>query len=311
MALCDRISVLRDGSLVGTVNRQDTSPQELAKLMVGRPVVFRIEKAPASIGEAVLSVRDLKVADSRGLTRVRGVSFEVHAGEIFGIAGVEGNGQTELVEAISGLRKPLGGHVLLSGHDITGLNTRGVREAGVSHIPEDRQTRGLVLGYNVRENMVLGKHHTDRFTSGPLGLLINSDSILETSKKLVDDFSIKVGSLKGRVSTLSGGNQQKLIVARELAFGPKLVIAAQPTRGLDVGATEYIHNVLVSMRDAGGALLLVTADLDEVWSLADRLGVIFDGQLVAIKTPEETTMEELGLLMAGHGADQSSQGVSN
>jgi simple sugar transport system ATP-binding protein len=311
MALCDRISVLRDGSLVGTVNRQDTSPEELAKLMVGRPVVFRISKAPPSIGEAVLSVRDLEVADSRGLTRVRGVSFEVHAGEIFGIAGVEGNGQTELVESLSGLRRPLGGHILLSDQDIAGYNARSVRDAGVSHIPEDRQKRGLVLGYNVRENMVLGKHHDARFTSGPYGLLINRENISETSEKLIDDFSIKVGSLKGQVSTLSGGNQQKLIVARELAFGPKLVIAAQPTRGLDVGATEYIHKVLVSMRDAGLALLLVTADLDEVWSLSDRIGVIFDGQLVAIKTPDETSMQELGLLMAGHGVEPSSQGVSN
>jgi simple sugar transport system ATP-binding protein len=311
MALCDRISVLRDGTLAGTVDKKDTSPQELAKLMVGRPVVFRVTKAPVSMGESVLSIRDLKVADSRGLTRVKGVSFEVHAGEIFGIAGVEGNGQTELVEAISGLRRPLGGNVSVLGHDITRQNARDVRAAGVSHIPEDRQKRGLVLGYTVGENMVLGKHHVARFTSGPGGLLLDHSSIFETSKRLVDEFSIKVGGPKSHVSTLSGGNQQKLIVARELAFNPKLVIAAQPTRGLDVGATEYIHNVLVSMRDAGGALLLVTADLDEVWSLADRIGVIFDGRIVAIKTPDETSMQELGLLMAGHGVEPSSQEVSN
>jgi simple sugar transport system ATP-binding protein len=311
MALCDRISVLRDGELVGTVNKDDTSPQELAKMMVGRPVVFSIEKAPVSVGESVLSVGGLKVADSRGLTRVKGVSFEVHAGEIFGIAGVEGNGQTELVEAISGLRKPLEGHISLSGHDITGEDPRSVRDSGVSHIPEDRQRRGLILGYNVGENMALGKHHRAHFTSGPRGLLLNRDSIFETSRRLVDDFSIKVGGPKSHVSTMSGGNQQKLIVARELAFDPKLVIAAQPTRGLDVGATEYIHGVLLSMRDAGVALLLVTADLDEVWSLADRIGVIFNGRIVAIKTPEETSIEELGLLMAGQSVNSSSQEVSN
>jgi len=311
MAICDRITVLRDGKLAGTVNRKDTSPQELAKLMVGRPVVFRVSKAPVSMGEPVLSIKELKVADSRGLTVVKGVSFEVHAGEIFGIAGVEGNGQTELVEAISGLRRPLGGRVSIMGHDITGQNARSVRAAGVSHIPEDRQRRGLVLGYTVGENMVLGKHHVTRFTSGPGGFLMDRGSIFETSERLVDEFSIKVGGPKSRVSTLSGGNQQKLIVARELAFDPKLVIAAQPTRGLDVGATEYIHKVLVSMREAGGALLLVTADLDEVWSLADRIGVIFDGRIVAIKTPEETSIEELGLLMAGHSDDSSSQGVSD
>ncbi|MFX1441764.1 MAG: ABC transporter ATP-binding protein, partial [Promethearchaeota archaeon] len=310
MALCDRISVLRDGELVGTVNKDDTSPQELAKLMVGRPVVFRVEKAPLSLGESVLSIDGLKVADSHGLTRVRGISFEIDAGEIFGIAGVEGNGQTELVEAISGLRKPLEGHITVLGHDITGEDPRSVRESGVSHIPEDRQRRGLVLGYNVGENIVLGNHHRARFTSGPRRLFINRDSILETSRKLVDEFSIKVGGPKSRVSTMSGGNQQKLIVARELAFDPKLVIAAQPTRGLDVGATEYIHRVLLSMRDSGVALLLVTADLDEVWTLADRIGVIFEGQIVAIKTPDETSIEELGLLMAGHSERTYSQGVS-
>ncbi|MFX1602796.1 MAG: ABC transporter ATP-binding protein [Promethearchaeota archaeon] len=311
MALCDRISVLRDGELVGTVNKDDTSPQDLAKMMVGRPVVFRVEKSPLSMGKSVLSISGLKVADSRGLTRVKGVSFEVHAGEVFGIAGVEGNGQTELVEAISGLRKPLEGHISVLGHDITGEDPRSVRDSGVSHIPEDRQKRGLVLGYNVGENIVLGKHHGTRFTSGPGRLFVNRDNILETSRRLVEEFSIKVGGPKSHVSTMSGGNQQKLIVARELAFDPKLVIAAQPTRGLDVGATEYIHRVLLSMRDAGVALLLVTADLDEVWSLADRIGVIFDGRIVAVKTPEETSIDELGLLMAGHSVDSSSLGVSN
>ncbi|MFW9799201.1 MAG: ABC transporter ATP-binding protein [Candidatus Thorarchaeota archaeon] len=311
MALCDRITVLRDGQLVGTVNKDDTSPEELAKMMVGRPVVFRVEKAPLSMGEPVLSIGDLKVADSRGLTKVRGVSFEVHSGEIFGIAGVEGNGQTELVEAISGLLKPLGGHVSVLGHDITGEDPRGVRDAGVSHIPEDRQRRGLVLGYNVGENIILGKHYVTRFTTGPGHLLINRDSVLETSRRLVDEFSIKVGGPKSEVRTMSGGNQQKLIVARELAFDPKLVIAAQPTRGLDVGATEYIHKVLLSMREAGVALLLVTADLDEVWSLADRIGVIFDGRIVAVKTPDQTSIEELGLLMAGHSERSPSQGVSD
>jgi simple sugar transport system ATP-binding protein len=311
MALCDRISVLRDGELVGTVDREETSAEQLAELMVGRPVVFRVVKEPASMGDAVLTVKNLRVADSRGLTRVRGVSFEVHAGEIFGIAGVEGNGQTELVEAISGLRKPQDGQILLSGRDIAGLNARSIREAGVSHIPEDRQSRGLVLGYNVEENLVLGKHHVEGFTSGPGGLLIDRASITESSEKLVEDFSIKIGSPKSRVSTLSGGNQQKLIVARELSLNPSLVLAAQPTRGLDVGATEYIHNVLVSMRDAGLALLLVTADLDEVWSLADRIGVIFDGRIVAVKTPEDTNMNELGLLMAGHAVDQVLEEASN
>lgn len=304
MALADRISVLRDGELIGTVNKEDTSPEELARMMVGRPVVFRVEKSPATPGNIVLSVNDLVVEDKRKVTAVKGINLEVRAGEILGIAGVEGNGQTELVEAIAGLLKPKAGKILLNGADITGLSPREVRESGVSHIPEDRHLRGLILGFTIAENTSLGIHHKPPYATGPAMQLLDLSESDNLADQLVYDYSIKVSNIHSLASTLSGGNQQKVIVARELARNPKLILAAQPTRGLDVGATEYIHNVLVSMRDDGVAILMVSAELDEILSVADRIAVIFDGQIVALKTPNETTAEELGLLMAGHGIDQ-------
>lgn len=305
MALADRISVLRDGELIGTVNKEDTSAEELAKMMVGRPVVFRVEKRPATPGEVVLSVKDLQVKDKRGILAVRGIDLDIRAGEIFGIAGVEGNGQTELVEAIAGLLKPKSGKILLSGNDITGKSPREVRESGISHIPEDRHHRGLVLDFTISENMTLGRHYQAPFATGPALMLLNLAEADSLSDSLVDTYSIKVSDISSFASTLSGGNQQKIIVARELAANPKLILAAQPTRGLDVGATEYIHNVLVSMRDEGTAVLLVSAELDEVMSIADRIGVIFDGRIIAVKNPTETNAGELGLLMAGHTTEKS------
>ncbi len=362
MILCDRISVLRDGALVGTVNKDETSVEELAQMMVGRPVVFTVEKPPATLGEIVLNVDNLKVEDHRGLLNVKGVSFQVRAGEILGIAGVEGNGQTELVEALAGLRKPVGGTIFVD--DINpmernpkedskivdyftsllifalgiGFNViidpsfvatdlvsrilgllattcglaavlwyeslryanvpRFVREAGVSHIPEDRQLRGLILPFTVEENLVLGRHYRQPFISrsGILAL----DSFGRVSSKLVEDYSIKTTGVFSLASTLSGGNQQKLVVAREMESSPKLLIAAQPTRGLDVGATEFIHKTVIAMRDKGVAILLVSAELDEIRSVADRILVMFDGRIVGEKKPEETDAQELGLLMAGH-----------
>ena len=306
MALCDRICVLRDGYLVGLVDRDDTSPQQLAQMMVGRPVVFTTEKEPKAPGDVVLSVEDIHVRDNRNLEKVRGITFDVRAGEIFGIAGVQGNGQTELVEALAGLRKTVSGKVMVSGKDITGKKPRFVREAGVSHIPEDRHKRGIILDFTIEENIALGSHYRKPFAGGPRALLLESENIHDATVGLVDDYSIKLSSVDDLASTLSGGNIQKVVVARELATEPKLVIAAQPTRGLDVGATEYIHNVLIALRDAGVAVLLVSAELDEIMNLADRLGVIYDGQIVAVKAPGEATQTELGLLMAGH-ADETSE----
>ncbi len=300
MALCDRISVLRDGELVGTVNKSDTSAQELAEMMVGRPVVFTTKKEPSIPGEVILDVKNLQVEDNRDLLKVKGIDLQVRAGEILGIAGVEGNGQTELVEALAGLRKPKTGKIIVDGHDITGKSAREVRAAGVSHIPEDRHARGLILGFTVKENLTLGRHHIEPFATGPVHSFLNFDTMKKHSDKLVDEYSIKVSDIDSAASTLSGGNQQKVIVARELATSPKLILAAQPTRGLDVGATEYIHRVLINMRDENVAVLLISAELDEIRNLSDRISVIYDGRIVATKDPEQTNNQELGLLMAGH-----------
>jgi ABC-type uncharacterized transport system ATPase subunit len=307
MALCDRICVLRDGELVGLVNRDDTSPPQLAQMMVGRPVVFTTQKEPKEPGEVVLSVKDLRVFDNRKLEKVKGINFEVRAGEIFGIAGVQGNGQTELVEAIAGIRKPASGTVLIENKDITGKKPRQVRESGISHIPEDRHKRGLILPFSVEENIALGSHYKEPFAGGPLNAVLSLDTIESETKQLVADYSIKLSNVEALASTLSGGNQQKVVVARELSTNPKLVIAAQPTRGLDVGATEYIHEVLIALRDAGVAVLLISAELDEIQNLSDRIGVIYDGRIVAVKAPGEATPTELGLLMAGQ-TDQISEG---
>lgn len=302
MALCDRITVLRDGLLVGTVNRKDTSPQELARMMVGRPVVFRVEKGTAAPGEIVLSVENLKANDARGLPKVKGISLEIRAGEIFGIAGVEGNGQTELVEVLSGLLKPTSGRITVSGKNVTGKSPRRMREAGIGHIPEDRHKRGLVLPFTIEENLALGSHYREPYATAWHGIkgFLNLNQFNNNAHQLVSEYSIKASKVYDLASTLSGGNQQKLVVARELSSGPIVLIAAQPTRGLDVGATEYIHNVLIKLRDSGVGVLLVSAELEEIQNLSDRIGVIFDGKIVAEKEPSQTTAEELGLLMAGH-----------
>ncbi|MHA1864707.1 MAG: ABC transporter ATP-binding protein [Candidatus Thorarchaeota archaeon] len=477
IALCDRICVLRDGELAGLVETENTSPEQLAQMMVGRPVVFTTEKELREPGEVILSVRDLHVLDNRDLERVKGVNFEVHAGEIFGIAGVQGNGQSELVEAITGLRRPTKGRVCIkpspeygkaksifdipiiayfihgmvfaflfgfntlllfdlisiggligygfstglllvylsaSGRgnailadmiwhlqprkgrsvnyvhglvlvlifsaigipvlvlqmmllpviivfvgfdinsgiilwftlqilissllygwickniayrfsivteksdippciepmvDITRVSPRAVRETGMSHIPEDRHKRGIILPFAITENMALGSHYNEPYAKGPLHSILALEVIRESTEKLVKDYSIRLSSVDDHASTLSGGNQQKVVVARQLATNPVLVIAAQPTRGLDVGATEYIHEVLIALRDAGVAVLLISAELDEIQNLADRIGVIYDGQIVAVKAPGEATPTELGLLMAGHSNDSAKEEV--
>ena len=470
MALCDRISVLRDGELVGTVNRDETSREELAQMMVGRPVVFTIEKPPAHAGETILSVDHLVARDHRGLLAVKGVTLDVKAGEILGIAGVEGNGQTELVEALTGLNRPLAGRVCLNvdpsisleegllgkiwknnitkyvahgilqstywlallliatifsfalkgtnyiivmsliilaisyvagsinvsisdfvwriqckktrrsklihglfiigittlfttpflileliiesyisfdiidialrifipsifiGYlskraaqifqrheimdmqievqpctlgmlDITGIKPREVRRAGVSHIPEDRHKRGLVLAFTLDENLVLGQHYIKPFARGRGLPVLNLGTIEDVSDSLISEYSIKTAGSGSLANTLSGGNQQKVVVAREIASKPKLLIAAQPTRGLDVGATEFIHRTLIRLRDEGVAILLISAELDEIRTLSDRIAVIYDGQIVGERRPEETDAQELGLMMAGATAE--------
>jgi len=299
MTICDRITVLRRGELVGTVKRVDTSREQLAEMMVGRPVVFRVAKTPAKPTDTVLSVENLHVQDDRGLPAVRDISFEVKRGEILGLAGVHGNGQDELVEAIWGLRKVHHGEIYIEGERVTKYRPRKMRATGVGYIPQDRQKQGLILDFTTKENLILGGQHEPPFATGPRGFLLNALDITNYSNILVKDFDIRLRDIDEPISTLSGGNQQKVVAARAIGPNPKLLLASHPTRGLDVGATEYIHNVLIRMRDQGVAIFLISADLDEIRNVSDRIAVIFKGELVAIRTPEETDERELGLLMAG------------
>ena len=297
LAICDRITVLRRGKVVGTVKADETDLGELAKMMVGRKVVFTFEKKRVRTREGVLKVEDLKAIDDRGLPALRGVTFEVFAFEILGIAGVEGNGQTELVEVLTGLRKVTEGKILVDNTDITGASPGERIRLGISHVPEDRHKRGLIPDFSVMENLILGSHNKPPFTIGRVRL--NLEEASNYAKRLIKDFSIKTPSKDTPVRHLSGGTQQRVIVAREFSRKPKLIIASQPTRGLDVGATEYVRKKLVEMRDQGCAVLLISADLDEIWALSDRIAVIYEGEIVAIKDPKKTSERELGLLMAG------------
>lgn len=305
MALCDRITVLRDGRLVGTVEKDETTQSKLAEMMVGRPVVFRVSKTKATPGQPVLTIENLHVKDDRGFEVIKDIDLEIHAGEILGLAGVEGNGQLELVETLWGLRKPLKGRILFEGQRIKRFHPRKIREHGIGYIPQDRHKRGLILDFSIKENMILGAHYRPPYSMGPLHFLLNPQRIANDSNQLVKDFAIKIRDLDSLANTLSGGNQQKIIVARALAFQPKFLIASHPTRGLDVGATEYIHRLLIEMRDKGVAILLVSADLDEIRNVADRIAVIFEGRIVAVKEPDETDERELGLLMAGSQLEQT------
>jgi len=297
LAICDRITVLRRGKVMGTVKADETDQGELAKMMVGRKVVFTFQKEPVRAREVVLKVEDLKAVDDRGLSALKGVTFEVCAFEILGIAGVEGNGQTELVEVLTGLRKPTKGKILLENTDITGMSPGERIRLGISHVPEDRHKRGLIPDFSVMENLILGSHSKPPFTTGRVRL--NFEEASNYAKRLVKDFSIKTPSIDTPTRHLSGGTQQRVIVAREFSRKPTLIIASQPTRGLDVGATEYVRGKLVEMRDQGCAVLLISADLDEIWALSDRIAVIYEGEIVAIKDPKKTSEQELGLLMAG------------
>jgi len=296
LAIADRITVMRRGKVVGTTEPALTNEQELASMMVGREVLLQVEKEPARPGETVLEVEDLWVEDERGLPAVQGVSFEVRAGEILGVAGVQGNGQTELVEALTGLREPLKGTVRLGGEAMPFKNPRYLIEHGMAHIPEDRQKHGLVLAESVADNLVLCTYYRPPFD---LHGVRQEKVIWENAERLIQEFDIRTPGPGVPAATLSGGNQQKVIVAREFSRPVKLLIANQPTRGLDVGSIEYIHRRIVEMRDKGAAVLLVSAELDEILSLADRIAVMYRGQIVATLDAKEATREQLGLLMAG------------
>jgi ABC-type uncharacterized transport system ATPase subunit len=294
--VADRITVIRQGQVVGTTTPQESDKNMLASMMVGREVVLEVEKSKAKPSGLTLRVENLKVLDDRNTLAVNGVSFDVLGGEILGIAGVQGNGQTQLVEALTGLRHPVDGRIELLGTDITRGSPRQITELGTAHIPEDRQRDGLVLTFPVADNMVLNTYYIKPFTKGAV---LQEEEIQDNAEALVDAFDVRTPSTLVDVSTLSGGNQQKVIVARELSRPIKLLVAAQPTRGLDVGSIEYIHKRLIDKRDEGVAVLLVSTELDEIMQLSDRIAVMYRGQIVDIVTSEDASKERIGLLMAG------------
>jgi general nucleoside transport system ATP-binding protein len=300
LEVADRIMVLRSGRVVGETLPAGATETSLAAMMVGREVLLRVDKKAPTPGNVILDVKGLKVLDDRNLLAVDGVDLQVRAGEILGIAGVQGNGQTELVQAITGLRTPLAGTVTIAGEDVTGDPPRQICELGVSHVPEDRQRDGLVTVYPLTDNSVLELYYQEPFAQG---IFTNEAAVTAHAKKLVATFDVRTPGVQVQARNLSGGNQQKLIVAREFTRGPKLLIAAQPTRGIDVGSIEFIHNQIVKQRDDGTAVLVVSAELDEVMSLSDRIAVMYHGKIVAVVDAAEANREELGLLMAGAGVN--------
>lgn len=295
----DRVTVIRDGKVVGTVQTAQTNVRELARMMVGREVILTVQKEHKIRGEVVLEVADLRVEDGRKKHSLEGVSFAVHSGEILGIAGVEGNGQSELVEAITGLRA-YKGTIKYAGQTLP-PKSRVVREWGLSHIPEDRNARGLVLDFITRENLILGDHY--RAPNAGFFGFIDQDHIEAEAQQVVEAFDVRPRSTELAARRYSGGNAQKIIVGRELSRKPKVLVAAQPTRGVDIGAIEFIHENIVKARDEGMGVLMVSADLNEVLSLADRILVFFEGKIMGELTPAEATEEKLGLLMAGLSAN--------
>ena len=295
LEIAHRISVLRRGKLVETVPREGATEQGLARLMVGREVLLRVEKPPSSPGEPLLQVEDVRAVDDRGLESVRGISFEVRAGEIVGIAGVDGNGQSELVEVLSGLRRAVAGSVQLAGRDITGAGAREIVDLGMGHVPEDRQRRGLVLDFTLAENLAL--HDYDEEPNSHFGWLFPA-RMIRRAGELLQRFDVRGGGPETRASALSGGNQQKVVLAREIGRDPNILLAAQPTRGLDVGAIEFVHRQLVEARDRGKGVLLVSLELEEILSLSDRILVMYEGAIVA-EYGTDVTEEELGIAMIG------------
>jgi general nucleoside transport system ATP-binding protein len=299
LAISDEVTVMRDGKVVGNVQTSETNAAELARMMVGREVLLRVEKPAAKTGATVLSLRSLSVLGTDGSKRLDDLSFEVKAGEIVGVAGVEGNGQTELIEVLAGLipGSHVSGVIAFDGRDITRLNARARKELGIAHVPEDRHRRGLLLDFSLAENTILGVHY--RKPAVWASVLLNQSGILRRTEQVIRDFDVRPPNAALPARALSGGNQQKLIIGREFELPPKLLLISQPTRGVDIGAIEFIHRKIVEMRDAGCAVLLVSAELEEVTALSDRLLVFHNGRIAGEVDPTVVTNEEIGLMMTG------------
>ncbi len=304
LEICVEVVVLRNGHVAGSADPARATEESLAEMMVGRAVLLEVDKTPAQPTDAVLIIRDLVAHDDRGLQAVKGVSLEIRAGEIVGIAGVQGNGQTELVEAITGLRTILSGQVIVNGQDVSHAAPRQITETGVAHVPEDRQKNGMVASFPVKDNMVLQTYYIAPFAHG---IVTDERAVEQTAEALVQEYDVRTPNVFVPISKLSGGNQQKVIVAREFSRAAPVLIAAQPTRGLDVGSIEYIHKQIVRQRDAGAAVLLVSSELDEVLSLSDRVVVMFGGEIMDTLPIERATRNLCGLLMAGVRSARSTQ----
>lgn len=296
MQISDTVTIIRRGKVIDTLKTSETNPNELAEKMVGRNVSFKVDKQPASPQQTVLEVKNLTLKNKDGIGVLNGLNLNVRAGEILGIAGVDGNGQSELIEALTGLAHVDSGIIELNGKDITNKSPRQITESGVSHIPEDRHKHGLVLDFSMSENMVLETYYQAPYNKSGF---LNKKAIDTQAKRLIEEFDVRTPSIETKARSLSGGNQQKAIIAREIDKNPDLLIAAQPTRGLDVGAIEFVQKQLVAQRDQGKAVLLISFELDEILNVSDRIAVIYEGQIVGVVLPEETNDQELGLMMAG------------
>ncbi len=302
MNVSNKCTVIRKGKGIGTVITAETNPEELATLMVGRQVTFKTEKGPSHPTEEILKIEDLYVNDYRGVAKLKGLNLSVRRGEIVGIAGIDGNGQSELIESITGLAKVKSGKILLNGEDVANKKPRKITEAGLGHIPQDRHKHGLILDFSVGYNAALQSYYHEPFSKNGI---MNYKIINEEAEKLIHEFDVRTQGVHEPARALSGGNQQKLIIGREVTRNPDLLIAALPTRGLDVGAIEFIHRRLIEQRDSGKAVLLITFELDEVMNVSDRISVIYDGAIVGTVIPQETTEQALGLMMAGHSKDSA------
>lgn len=302
---CDRVTVIRRGRVIGMLEKDKATIPELARMMVGRDVELTVQKSPAKPGAEVLRLEHVTALNNRRLPALRGIDLSVREGEILGVAGVEGNGQSELVEVINGLRKVTSGRILFNGKPIQNLKPRKIQSLGIYHVPEDRQKRGLILDFSIAENLVLEDYHRPPFRQGSW---LNQIAIRHHAQDLVERYDIRTPNSEMPAGSLSGGNQQKVVLARELTRNPKLLVVAQPTRGLDIGAIEFVHRRLVEERDMGKAILLVSLELDEILALADRIVVMYEGQITGILSREEATEERLGLLMLGGRDDRIKEG---